>query len=279
MRVLLLGLVAALLSACPASKPSELSPFPPGVLTLLPSLVQCNPNDANAAKALCDASTTDKCDLHGCNAGFFCDQPTQQSFEEFSVRNIGDAPVKIASVTFEASDQGAGSDAFSAPAFDKTTLFKNDTASLAFKYLTSDITKQNFAKLVIKSDAAKNPTLTLDISTITFLANDDNKCHENICDNHIDDDNDGKTDCDDPDCKPFAVCGGTETQCNDGIDNDHDGLIDCADPDCANAPNCLVAGEGEGEGEGAAGEGEGEGAAGEGEGEGAAGEGEGEGGQ
>ena len=27
--------------------------------------------------------------------------------------------------------------------------------------------------------------------------------------------------------------------CDDGIDNDDDGLIDCADSDCANAPNCL----------------------------------------
>jgi hypothetical protein len=48
------------------------------------------------------------------------------------------------------------------------------------------------------------------------------------CHNAIDDDCDGKVDCDDPDCQPCV-----ESNCSDGIDDDGDGLVDCADPDCA----------------------------------------------
>jgi hypothetical protein len=60
-----------------------------------------------------------------------------------------------------------------------------------------------------------------------------------ICDDGIDNDGDGKTDCDDRDCDSFAACQPMpeygvpfETSCADGIDNDHDGLTDCADRDC-----------------------------------------------
>ncbi len=52
-----------------------------------------------------------------------------------------------------------------------------------------------------------------------------------LCKNAVDDDCDGKVDCDDPDCQPC-----TEADCSDGIDNDKDGLIDCEDPDCLPAP-------------------------------------------
>ena len=49
-----------------------------------------------------------------------------------------------------------------------------------------------------------------------------------ICNNSIDDDNDGNVDCEDSDCNcPI------EEICTDGIDNDGDGLIDCKDKiDC-----------------------------------------------
>jgi hypothetical protein len=96
-----------------------------------------------------------------------------------------------------------------------------------------------------------------------------------ICDNGIDDDGDGKTDCADPKCmnspmcKPLdcstcivdaycctiaASCGAgctcaadaaggcmpAEMDCGDGTDNDGDGQIDCADSDCASAPGCCL---------------------------------------
>lgn len=69
---------------------------------------------------------------------------------------------------------------------------------------------------------------------------------ESNCYDGLDDDNNGKTDCEDPSCDlrpcgPSCLCSGldwTEDRCDDGVDNDvrpdggRDGLIDCADPDC-----------------------------------------------
>ena len=53
------------------------------------------------------------------------------------------------------------------------------------------------------------------------------------CDNGLDDDSDGLTDCDDPDCFAQPGCTATtETSCTDGVDNDGDLLIDCDDSDC-----------------------------------------------
>jgi hypothetical protein len=52
-----------------------------------------------------------------------------------------------------------------------------------------------------------------------------------ICDNEVDDDDDGAVDCDDTDCTNNASCL-PESICDDGEDNDNDGLTDCLDPDC-----------------------------------------------
>ena len=74
---------------------------------------------------------------------------------------------------------------------------------------------------------------------------------ESDCTDGLDNDEDGLTDCDDPDCADNAqvqVCGGgggevgpdgrenTDEACGDGVDNDGDGLIDCADQDCFGNP-------------------------------------------
>ncbi len=66
-----------------------------------------------------------------------------------------------------------------------------------------------------------------------------------ICDNGLDDDLDGLTDCDDPDCDSDPACSGTvcipsHEDCDNGIDDDCDNRIDCADLDCASAPNCSA---------------------------------------
>lgn len=55
---------------------------------------------------------------------------------------------------------------------------------------------------------------------------------DEICDNEIDDDEDGDIDCADSDCAD--VC----EVCNDLVDNDRDGRIDCADPDCSDDDVC-----------------------------------------
>jgi hypothetical protein len=59
-----------------------------------------------------------------------------------------------------------------------------------------------------------------------------------ICDNGVDDDEDGLVDCDDESCSTDPAC--METVCNDGIDDDEDGLVDCDDPDCENNWRCMM---------------------------------------
>ncbi|NNE28652.1 MAG: T9SS type A sorting domain-containing protein [Saprospiraceae bacterium] len=64
-----------------------------------------------------------------------------------------------------------------------------------------------------------------------------------ICDNGIDDDGDGLTDCEDPDCSNASNCQTSNPEiCDNGIDDDGDGLTDCADSDCSNASNCQPTG-------------------------------------
>lgn len=64
-----------------------------------------------------------------------------------------------------------------------------------------------------------------------------------ICDNGIDDDEDGATDCDDLDCTGHPACGGSppgEVEiCDNGIDDDLDSMVDCYDYDCIGDPACA----------------------------------------
>jgi hypothetical protein len=59
------------------------------------------------------------------------------------------------------------------------------------------------------------------------------------CDDGVDNDCDGNTDCSDPDCEGTAACDCVPEICDDGIDNDCDGKTDCTDKgDCRNDPAC-----------------------------------------
>jgi hypothetical protein len=62
--------------------------------------------------------------------------------------------------------------------------------------------------------------------------------HED-CTNGVDDDGDGLTDCEDPDCAELPTCELVEICNNEGVDDDGDGLADCDDPDCFDNPYCL----------------------------------------
>ncbi|WP_138433850.1 S8/S53 family peptidase [Winogradskyella algicola] len=79
--------------------------------------------------------------------------------------------------------------------------------------------------------------------TVLLSCNNDNANESNdlqeveICNDSTDNDGDGLTDCEDPDCNDNANC---EEICNDGIDNDGDGFIDCSDLDCEDFPDCLI---------------------------------------
>ena len=65
---------------------------------------------------------------------------------------------------------------------------------------------------------------------------------ETICDDGVDNDGDGLTDCDDPNCAGDDACL-TDEICDDGLDNDGDSYIDCNDFDCDDDPACEGAGE------------------------------------
>jgi len=69
-----------------------------------------------------------------------------------------------------------------------------------------------------------------------------------ICNNHLDDDEDGMTDCADSDCLSEFVnyedsqgdCSVSERyDCLDNFDNDGDGKVDCADIDCSGNNGCV----------------------------------------
>lgn len=62
--------------------------------------------------------------------------------------------------------------------------------------------------------------------------------HCELCDDKLDNNNDGKIDCDDADCPGTTWCP-IEDVCDDAVDNDGDGLTNCADPDCAADPYCA----------------------------------------
>jgi hypothetical protein len=55
------------------------------------------------------------------------------------------------------------------------------------------------------------------------------------CDDGLDDDADGATDCADGDCVTFPGCA---EECDGAVDEDLDGRFDCADSDCALEPRC-----------------------------------------
>ncbi|MBX3250989.1 MAG: hypothetical protein KF901_27680 [Myxococcales bacterium] len=70
---------------------------------------------------------------------------------------------------------------------------------------------------------------------------------ETVCDDGIDNDGDGLTDCADADCFDTPVCEvhgpeRNDERCSDWIDNDGDGLIDCDDSDCQADPVTVCRG-------------------------------------
>jgi len=61
-----------------------------------------------------------------------------------------------------------------------------------------------------------------------------------VCDDNQDNDRDGHTDCDDPDCNQDSRCTASVELCGGGLDEDNDGDIDCDDSDCDANTRCLV---------------------------------------
>ena len=65
-------------------------------------------------------------------------------------------------------------------------------------------------------------------------------CDE-VCGDFLDNDSDGLTGCEDPDCTLALSCNESPIEdCTDGIDNDGNGGVDCIDPDCDRHPECPL---------------------------------------
>jgi len=66
-----------------------------------------------------------------------------------------------------------------------------------------------------------------------------------MCQDGLDNDEDGLTDCEDPDCRGIGCCGrlgpeNTDEACSDGCDNDGNGYVDCLDFGCSRNPAVSV---------------------------------------
>ena len=87
-----------------------------------------------------------------------------------------------------------------------------------------------------------------DTDVVEDTGQPDTDCQEDcpeICDDGVDNDDDGLMDCLDPDCTD--VC---EEDCSDEIDNDADALVDCDDPECDGLcpEDCLDGRDNDGDG-------------------------------
>jgi hypothetical protein len=65
-----------------------------------------------------------------------------------------------------------------------------------------------------------------------------------ICGNGVDDDCNGRFDCDDPACRTFPSCVPPRREiCNNMVDDDGNNLVDCADPACFGDRACITPGQ------------------------------------
>ena len=92
-------------------------------------------------------------------------------------------------------------------------------------------------------DTGETDTGETDAGEDTGGGGEDTSTDPEICDDGIDNDEDGDIDCDDSDCETAEPCLVDPEICDDGIDNDEDGAIDCDDSDCALDADACPTGE------------------------------------
>ncbi len=81
-----------------------------------------------------------------------------------------------------------------------------------------------------------------------YLQSECEACEEGddgLCLDGVDSDEDGLTDCDDPDCAwvpscPWEGAENTDQRCHDGLDNDDNGFTDCQDWECSATTWCSA---------------------------------------
>jgi hypothetical protein len=84
----------------------------------------------------------------------------------------------------------------------------------------------------------KNQSAPRNFETLDHLPDPITFIPPEVCDDGLDNDQNGLTDCEDPACDSEERCN-PENACDDGIDNDLDGFIDCLDDDCSSAAECA----------------------------------------
>ncbi|MFO1518815.1 MAG: Calx-beta domain-containing protein [bacterium] len=114
-----------------------------------------------------------------------------------------------------------------------------DMASVSFSDIT--VVKQyqvegHFSEDAIVTSPLNDPNPN--DNKITFTAD---VSPPEICNNGIDDNNNGLTDCADPACSTDPSCNIQLVEiCGNGVDDDKNGLTDCADPACSTDPSCNI---------------------------------------
>ncbi len=178
--------------------------------------------------------------------GFTCDGQWV-TFRSYPGLACGDAPCIPDGVpmAIELADLTAGdvhkSIELAADSSDANPFYMDyveDAANLGFNmWITLD---ENFAESSFTVRYTPAPSVTT-----TPPADDPLPVEENeICDDGIDNDGDGQTDCADPDCAGVAVVDGTcgpegrTDTCSDFFDNDGDGQVDCTDSGCNKNKSC-----------------------------------------
>ncbi len=104
-----------------------------------------------------------------------------------------------------------------------------------------DLDRSSYPDVLLGEPATDVPFSNIGQAKLLSLSESECSDCTEICTDPLDNDGDGLTGCDDPDCLLTLGCGEIPTEtCTDGIDNDGDGGLDCIDPDCDRHPECPL---------------------------------------
>ncbi|MBN2499082.1 MAG: CRTAC1 family protein [Deltaproteobacteria bacterium] len=122
-------------------------------------------------------------------------------------------------------------------------LFSDVTAELGLGSEGLGMTGSNVTIADVDGDHWPDIVVTTGQASREFPA----ESSDAACEDELDNDADGLTDCEDPSCGRTAHCielaETGDAQCGDGSDNDGDGATDCDDPDCQADPEVTVCGD------------------------------------
>lgn len=104
-----------------------------------------------------------------------------------------------------------------------------------YEAVTFNLATNEVVYIVVDGASASDPfegPYDLIISSTGFEADD-------TCSDGVDNDADGRTDCEETECDAWSPCDLAEN-CTDSVDNDNDGATDCDDGSCAGTAACIT---------------------------------------